>query len=286
MARPWGARAVATWPHVAPPPIRTRCCFSSRSVTSASPPRSITRPPSLVPKPWKLWPPPRTASGSPAPTAKSAATCTSETSAARRTAIGLPGREDGAAGCVVRRLAGFDDLAGEVAAQEVERWVRHWVREGFVVGVMTPRRDSRRNCEVQAQDAPQGRSLSGLRTDQMCAIRSPTTSKAMTVTVTPACWATRPGWPLTVRSSSVSGGSWRPIEHEQLRDLLAPADRHEGRARDAAAVRDHGGVRVEQPDEGVDVLGLPGALEVLDDRGSLRVRRHRHLRGAHAAAGR
>src|SRR6185369_10063815 len=50
------------------------------------------------------------------------------------------------------------------------------------------------------QLAAQERSLSGLRTTQMCLIRSPATSNANTVTMRPSCWATRPGWPLTVRS--------------------------------------------------------------------------------------
>ena len=52
--------------------------------------------------------------------------------------------------------------------------------------------------------AVQGRSLSGLRTAQMCLIRPPATSNAYTATVTPSCWATRPGWPLTVRSRIVT----------------------------------------------------------------------------------
>ena len=39
----------------------------------------------------------------------------------------------------------------------------------------------------RGQPAVQGRSFSGLRTAQMCVIRSPATSNANTVTVTPAC---------------------------------------------------------------------------------------------------
>ena len=60
------------------------------------------------------------------------------------------------------------------------------------------------------QPVVQGRSLSGLRTAQMCVILSPTTSNANTVTVTPSCWATRPGWPLTVRSRIVRPPGTRP----------------------------------------------------------------------------
>ena len=55
--------------------------------------------------------------------------------------------------------------------------------------------------------AVQGRSLSGLRMIQMRVIRSAATSNANTVTVTPSCWATRPGWPLTVRSRIVRPGA-------------------------------------------------------------------------------
>ncbi|MEU5868356.1 hypothetical protein ABZ815_44800 [Nonomuraea sp. NPDC047529] len=39
-----------------------------------------------------------------------------------------------------------------------------------------------------------------MRTAQKWLIRSFATSKAITATVTPSCWATRPGRPLTVRS--------------------------------------------------------------------------------------
>ena len=53
------------------------------------------------------------------------------------------------------------------------------------------------------QPVVQGRSFSGLRMAQMCLIRPPVMSNASTVTVTPSCWATRPGWPLTVRSKIV-----------------------------------------------------------------------------------
>ena len=54
------------------------------------------------------------------------------------------------------------------------------------------------------QPVAQGRSFSGLRITQMCLILSPATSNANTVTVRPSCWATTPGWPLTVRSRNVS----------------------------------------------------------------------------------
>ncbi len=56
----------------------------------------------------------------------------------------------------------------------------------------------------------QGRSLPGLRTAQMWVMRSAATSNANTVTVRPSCWATRPGWPLTVRSMIVMVPAARP----------------------------------------------------------------------------
>ena len=58
--------------------------------TFASRLRSITTPPSLVPKPAKLWPPPRTDSKSPAPAANRTPACTSSTLLGRRTQAGLP----------------------------------------------------------------------------------------------------------------------------------------------------------------------------------------------------
>src|SRR5690606_29418652 len=70
------------------------------------------------------------------------------------------------------------------------------------------------------------------------------------------------------------------------RDLLAAPDRVGLGLDQAAAVTSRRGVGVEQADEGVDVLGLPGSLEVLDDVGPLGGRNHRSLRGADAAAGR
>src|ERR1700691_373800 len=54
------------------------------------------------------------------------------------------------------------------------------------------------------QPVIQGRSLPGFRTAQMWVIRSSAIRNANTVTVTPYCWATRPGWPLTVRSRNVT----------------------------------------------------------------------------------
>ena len=57
------------------------------------------------------------------------------------------------------------------------------------------------------QRVVQGRSLSGLRMAQMWVIRSPVMANANTVTVTPSCWAIRPGWPLTVCSRSVRLGA-------------------------------------------------------------------------------
>ena len=57
------------------------------------------------------------------------------------------------------------------------------------------------------QAVVQCRSFSGLRTVQIWLMRSPTMSNAITITVTPSRWATRPGRPLTVRSSIVIPGA-------------------------------------------------------------------------------
>ena len=73
-------------------------------------------------------------------------------------------------------------------------------------------------CQLGAQ----GRSLSGLRTTQMCLIRSPATSNANTVTVRPSCWATRPGWPLTVRSRNVMVPTARFAISTQARAICSP----------------------------------------------------------------
>src|SRR5262245_10479503 len=61
--------------------------------------------------------------------------------------------------------------------------------------------------EGACQYVVQARSLSGLSTAQMCLIWSPAMSNAITVTVTPSCWATRPAWPLTVHSRIVMLGA-------------------------------------------------------------------------------
>src|SRR5215813_2380389 len=73
------------------------------------------------------------------------------------------------------------------------------------------------------QPAVHGRSLSGLRTAQMCLIRSPATSNANTVTVTPSCWATSPGWPLTVRSKIVRPGAQRATSRQARAICSAPS---------------------------------------------------------------
>jgi hypothetical protein len=54
------------------------------------------------------------------------------------------------------------------------------------------------------QPVAQGRSLPGLSMAQMRVIWSPAIWNAYTATVMPSCWATRPGWPLTVRSRSLT----------------------------------------------------------------------------------
>ena len=136
-----------------------------------------------------------------------------------------------------------------------------------------------RRCVVWRRDQPvvQERSLSGLRTAQMCLIRSPARSNANTVTVTPpSCCATRPGWPLTVRSRMRHVAGHQAGEIDVVpRDLLGAFDRAERGAGEAAAVGDRGGVGVEQADEGVDVLGVPRLLEVPDDAGLLGCRQPR-----------
>src|SRR5207248_5020098 len=49
--------------------------------------------------------------------------------------------------------------------------------------------------------------------------------------------------------------------------LLAAFDGNKRGGDQAAAVGDHGGTGVQQADEGFDVLGLPGLLEVPDEAG-------------------
>src|SRR6516165_6379880 len=73
-------------------------------------------------------------------------------------------------------------------------------------------------------------------------------------------------------------------EADQIaRDLLVAFDRVESGGDEAAAVRDHSGVRVEQADQGADVPGFPRPLEVPDEAGPPG---RRSLRRADAAAGR
>src|SRR6185437_3377534 len=67
-------------------------------------------------------------------------------------------------------------------------------------------------------------------------------------------------------------------------DLLGAFDRMQGRGDQAAAVGGDGGVGVEQPDEGGDVLGLPGVLEVADDGGLAGGGSRRGVGGTDAAA--
>ena len=84
----------------------------------------------------------------------------------------------------------------------------------------------------------------------MWLMRPPAMSNATTVTVTPSCWTTRPGWPLTVRSRSVEPGALSAMCDQVLGDLLAALDRAQDGADQAAAVGDHHGVGVEEADEG------------------------------------
>ena len=100
-----------------------------------------------------------------------------------------------------RRLGARDVLAGAGS----------WRRADYPLCVCVMYLGGRRG-----QPVVQGRSFSGLRTAQMCLIRSPATSNANTVTVTPSCWAIRSGWPLTVRSRRVRPGA-RPATSRAAR---------------------------------------------------------------------
>ncbi len=62
----------------------------------------------------------------------------------------------------------------------------------------------------------------------------------------------------------VSGAPFGQVDNV-ARDLLAALDRVQRGGGEAAAVGGHGGAGVEEPDEGADVLGCPGLLEVPDD---------------------
>jgi hypothetical protein len=74
-------------PHVAPPCARAVMAAGS-TVTARIPERSITTPSSTVPKPGTLWPPPRTAIGTPCSRACVTAATTSSTVSARTTTAG------------------------------------------------------------------------------------------------------------------------------------------------------------------------------------------------------
>ena len=71
----------------------------------------------------------------------------------------------------------------------------------------------------------------------------------------------------------------------QARDLLAALDGAQEGSGAPAAVGDRRGARVEQADQGVDVLGFPCHLEGPDDAGLLGCRTRGNLRRADAAAG-
>jgi hypothetical protein len=70
------------------------------------------------------------------------------------------------------------------------------------------------------------------------------------------------------------------------RDLFVAFDGVQEGQGEAAAVGGRCGIGVEQADEGIDVLGLPGPLEVTDDLGALGDRSRWSLRGTKATAGR
>jgi O-acetylserine/cysteine efflux transporter len=83
------------------------------------------------------------------------------------------------------------------------------------------RRAGHRELPDARQPRVQGRSFSGLRTTQMCLIRPPATSNANTVTVTPSCSATSPGWPLTARSRNVMVPGFRLAISTQARAICS-----------------------------------------------------------------
>ena len=62
-----------------------------------------------------------------------------------------------------------------------------WLRAGSCGEAGWRGSERTRWCGDARQPVVQGRSLSGLRTAQMCVIRSPATANANTVTVTPSC---------------------------------------------------------------------------------------------------
>jgi hypothetical protein len=95
------------------------------------------------------------------------------------------------------RLVLRDDQSAGAAVPNIH--VQHWLdnpaRTVAGGGPMTWE-----GCQPTAQ----GRSLPGLSTAQMRVIWPAAISNAYTATVRPSCWATRPGWPLTVRSRNLT----------------------------------------------------------------------------------
>src|SRR5215475_6059493 len=132
-----------------------------------------------------------------------------------------------------RRQRGRAVLAGRPAAENDHVVVAHagsfvpacpsLLRSSVVLIAASPGNHVRDDRNPgSAQPVVQGRSFSGLRTTQMCLIRSPATSNANTVTMTPSCSATRPGWPLTVRSRNVMVPGARLAISTQARAICAP----------------------------------------------------------------
>jgi hypothetical protein len=119
----------------------------------------------------------------------------------------------------------------------------------------------------------------------MCLIRSPSTSNAITFTVTPSSWVTRR---LAVDRTLQDGQVGRragPID-EELRYPRSTFDRVRLGSDDAATIAGCRCVRVEDGNQCVDVLGLPRPLEVPDDVGALSCRCCRSRRRANATTGR
>ena len=97
----------------------------------------------------------------------------------------------------------------------------------------------------------------------MCLIRPPATSNANTVTVTPSCWATRPGWPFDHTLQDCHVECYADDRGVEARDLLAASDGAQGGGDESAAIGGSRWLRVEDTDEGADVPGFPGLLKSL-----------------------
>ncbi len=180
--RPWPRRPAAGGRDPAPAPCPGAC--------------SVAAPPGREPSS-----PPTTNSPSTPYRAMLAALSTPERrtpGCARDVAVRSAGRKHAAA-CL---LPGFGEGARRLAGSRRSGWERMLRR--------MVRTHVRYDGVRAGQPAVHGRSLSGLRTAQMCVIRSSATSNAYTATATPSCSTTRPARPLTVCSRTVRPPDARP----------------------------------------------------------------------------